>query len=86
MNKEVESNLEQVNQGLEMNFEQAIEELEVIAQALESGKLSLDDSIRKFEDGMKLSKKCTDYLENAEKRINILIENKGEVVEENFEK
>ena len=86
MNKEVESNLEQVNQGLEMNFEQAIEELEVIAQALESGKLSLDDSIRKFEDGMKLSKKCTDYLENAEKRINILIENKGEVVEEKFEK
>ena len=86
MNKEVESNLEQVNQGLEMNFEQAIEELEVIAQALESGKLSLDDSIRKFEDGMKLSKKCTDYLENAEKRINILIANKGEVVEENFEK
>lgn len=86
MNKEVESNLEQVNQGLEMNFEQAIEELEVIAQVLESGKLSLDDSIRKFEDGMKLSKKCTDYLENAEKRINILIENKGEVVEENFEK
>ena len=69
----------------ELNFEQAIEELEGIAQELESGKLNLDDSIKKFEDGMKLSKKCTEYLENAEKRITVLIENKGELSEEKFE-
>ena len=69
----------------ELNFEQAIEELEGIAQELESGKLNLDDSIKKFEDGMKLSKKCTEYLENAEKRITVLIENKGELAEEKFE-
>lgn len=68
-----------------LNFEQAIEELEGIAQELESGKLNLDDSIKKFEDGMKLSKKCTEYLENAEKKITVLIENKGEFSEENFE-
>jgi len=69
----------------ELNFEQAIEELEVIAQELESGKLNLDDSIKKFEDGMKLSKKCTEYLESAEKRINILINKDGEISEESFE-
>ena len=34
---------------------------------------------------MKLSKKCTEYLENAEKRITVLIENKGELSEEKFE-
>lgn len=68
----------------EINFEQAIEELEVIAHELESGKLNLDDSIKKFEDGMKLSKKCSEYLENAEKRITILIEKNGELSEENF--
>ena len=67
-----------------LNFEQSIEKLEKIAEELESGELSLDDSIKKFEDGMKLSKKCTEYLENAEKRINILIEKDGEVSEESF--
>lgn len=69
----------------EINFEQAIEELEVIAQELESGKLNLDDSIKKFEDGMKLSKKCSEYLENAEKRITVLIEKNGEISEEKFD-
>ena len=68
----------------EITFEQAIEEVEVIAHELESGKLNLDDSIKKFEDGMKLSKKCSEYLENAEKRITILIEKNGELSEENF--
>lgn len=73
-----------INMDKELNFEQAIEELEVIAQELESGKLNLDDSIKKFEDGMKLSKKCSEYLENAEKKITVLIEKDGEIAEENF--
>lgn len=73
-----------VDMDKEINFEQAIEELEVIAHELENGKLNLDDSIKKFEDGMKLSKKCSEYLENAEKRITILIEKNGELSEENF--
>ena len=68
----------------DLNFEQSIEELEKIAKELESGELSLDASIKKFEDGMELSKKCTEYLENAEKRINILIEKDGELSEESF--
>lgn len=69
----------------ELNFEQAIEELEKIAGELESGKLNLDDSIKKFETGMQLSKKCTEYLENAEKRITVLINKNGEISEEIFE-
>jgi len=68
----------------ELNFEQAIENLEVIAQELESGKLNLDDSIKKFEEGMILSKKCTEYLESAEQRINVLINKDGEISEESF--
>lgn len=68
----------------DLNFEQAIEELENIAKELESGELNLNDSIKKFEDGMKLSKKCTEYLEEAEKRINILIEKDGQLSEESF--
>ena len=69
----------------DFNFEDAIAELEKIAQELENGKLNLDEAIKKFEVGMELSKKCTDYLENAEKKINVLVYKNGELVEENFE-
>ncbi len=68
----------------EIKFEEAIQKLEDIAKELESGKLSLDDSVSKFEEGMELSKTCTKILNNAEKRINILIDEDGEVKEENF--
>lgn len=69
----------------DFNFEEAVAELEKIAQELENGKLNLDEAIRKFEDGMKLSKECTDYLEKAEKKINVLVEKNGEFIEEKFE-
>jgi len=68
------------------NFEEMIKELEQIAKDLESGNLSLDDSVKKFEQGMEISKGCSKILEEAEKRISILIKNSdGEIKEENFE-
>lgn len=69
----------------DFNFEEAVAELEKIAQELENGKLNLDEAIKKFEDGMELSKKCTDYLEKAEKKINVLVDKNGELIEEKFE-
>lgn len=69
----------------DFNFEDAVAELEKTAQELENGNLSLDEAIKKFEAGMKLSKKCIDYLESAEKKINILVEKNGVIAEENFE-
>lgn len=68
----------------EVKFEEAIKKLEEIAKELESGELSLDDSVGKFEEGMKLSKTCTKILNDAEKKINLLIDNDGEISEENF--
>jgi len=68
----------------EIKFEEAIKRLEEIAKELESGELGLDESVNKFEEGMKLSKTCTKMLGEAEKRINILINNDGEIKEENF--
>ena len=50
----------------DLNFEQAMSKLEKIATELEKGELSLDESVSKFEEGMKLSKQCSDLLENAE--------------------
>ncbi len=69
----------------EMNFEEAIQELETITRELEKGDLSLDESVKKFEKGMEVSKKCNEILENAEKRITILLKQENEEYkEENF--
>jgi len=67
------------------NFEEMISNLEQIAKDLESGNLSLDDSVKKFEEGMQISKECSKILENAEKKISILVKNSdGDITEENF--
>lgn len=68
----------------DLDFETSIKELEKIANELENGNLNLEDSIKKFEDGMELSNKCSKFLENAEKRITILINDKENIKEENF--
>ena len=67
-----------------MNFETAIKSLEQIVQELEKGDLNLDESVKKFEQGMELSKKCTKILNDAEKKITILINDGDETREENF--
>lgn len=67
-------------------FEDNLKELEEVATKLETGNLGLDEAIEEFEKGMKLSKECTKKLDEAEKRINILVENEnGDVIEEKFE-
>ena len=66
------------------NFEESMKKLEEIANELEKGNLSLDESVNKFEEGMKLSKKCSDFLNSAEKKITMLISDGDEIKEENF--
>ncbi len=67
-----------------MKFEEAMQNLEKIALELEKGDLDLDTSMEKFEQGMKLSKECNKILEEAEKKITILIKNGDELEEEDF--
>ena len=68
------------------NFEEMIENLEQIAKDLESGDLSLDESVKKFEEGMEISKECSKILEDAEKKITILTkDSEGNIKEENFD-
>ena len=69
----------------ENSFEEKIESLENIVSKLEKGDLNLDDSMAKFEEGMKLSKECSKILEDAEKKITILLEQDGKMEEEDFE-
>ena len=70
----------------ELSFEEAMENLEKVVSDLEAGKLSLDESVKRFEEGMKLSKHCNEILEKAEKQINVLVEKEnGEMIEEPFD-
>ena len=67
------------------SFEDNMKKLEEIAVELERGNLDLDTSVSKFEEGMKLSKECSEMLEKAEKKITMLIKGEnGELAEENF--
>ena len=66
-------------------FEEMMQELEQISQDLEKGDLSLDESMKKFEEGITLSKKCSEILETAEKKIKILIQDEDKLKEEDFD-
>ena len=68
-----------------MNFEESMKKLETIVTELENGNLNLDESVKKFEEGMKIAKQCNNILEETEKKITILLENVGELKEENFQ-
>ena len=68
----------------EENFEDLIVKLEEITDKLENDKLSLDESVKLFEEGMKISKECNEKLEDAEKRITVLLKVNDEIKEENF--
>lgn len=65
-------------------FEKNLEELENIANELERGNLSLEKAIVTFEKGIKLSKECSEKLDKAEKKINILVQTENGLTEENF--
>lgn len=66
------------------SFETNMENLEKIVAELEKGELNLDESISKFEEGIKISKQCNKILEEAEKKITILLEKDGKIEEKNF--
>ena len=66
------------------SFEEEMAKLETIVTELEKGDLSLDDSVKKFEEGINISKECNKMLETAEKKITILLEKDGEIEEESF--
>lgn len=58
----------------EFNFEELMIKLEEITNKLEKDNLDLDKSVELFEEGMKLSKLANEKLENAEKRITVLLD------------
>ena len=66
-----------------VKFEQAVAELEEVVGKLEKGELTLDESIEFFQKGVELSKYCSKRLDEAERKITLLIEKEnGEISEE----
>lgn len=67
------------------SFETLMSELEQIVEKLETGELSLEDSVSLFEKGVGLTKKCAKILEDAQQKVTVLVQKQtGEVSEESF--
>ncbi len=70
----------------DVSFEKALEKLEKIVEALESGDITLEDALLRYEEGIKLSRLCQEKLATAEKKIEILTRTaKGELKREPFD-
>lgn len=62
-----------VSNAKQQTFESSLSSLEKIVRKLEQGDLSLEESLKLFEDGVKLSRECQERLNQAERRIEILL-------------
>ncbi|MFH1239220.1 MAG: exodeoxyribonuclease VII small subunit [bacterium] len=70
----------------DLRFEDALEQLEKIVTQLEEGDVSLDNSLKMFEEGIEMSRICAKKLEEAERKIEILTKTKdGKMVKKPFE-
>jgi exodeoxyribonuclease VII small subunit len=70
-----------------MAFEKKLNRLEEIVHAMEEGDLSLDESLKLFEEGVKLSRQCHDQLDKAEQKVKMLltIDEEGNAETEDFQ-
>ena len=66
-------------------FEQSLEKLEQLVERMEAGDLTLEDSLKTFEEGIRLTRECQQALETAEQKVRLLIEENGQVAEVDFE-
>ncbi len=72
---------------MKVEFEQKLKELEKIVETLSSGELSLQESLKSFEKGVKLSRECSKELNQSEKKVQkLIVDAKGEIKTTDFEK
>jgi exodeoxyribonuclease VII small subunit len=69
----------------QQTFEEAMKRLETIVQELENGDLPLEQAMKKFEEGIQLSKFCSGKLDETERKITVLLQDQdGRTVEKPF--
>ena len=66
------------------DFEKSLEELETLVTDMEEGSLSLEDSLKAFEKGIKLTRECQTSLASAEQKVQLLLEENGEPTTQPF--
>ena len=67
------------------NLEKSLSDLEGIVEELESGDLPLDKAMKKFEEGIKLTRGCQAALKDAEQKVQVLLQEAGQDVLEDFD-
>jgi exodeoxyribonuclease VII small subunit len=68
-----------------VSFEQSLADLETLVTKMETGDLSLDESLAAFESGVKLTRDCQTMLDEAEQKVQILTEKDGELISAPFD-
>ena len=70
--------------GKKIDFEASLDQLEQLVDQMEEGELTLEDSLKAFEQGVKLTRECQQALKAAEQKVQLLMEKNGELVTEPF--
>jgi exodeoxyribonuclease VII small subunit len=65
-------------------FEDALEKLEEIVKRMEAGEMTLEESLKAFEEGIKLARFCAKKLDEADRRVELLLRQEGELVTKPF--
>ena len=68
-----------------MDFEQQLASLEGLVESLESGELSLEESLKSFEQGIKVARDCQAALKSAEQKVEVLMRQGDSLVIEDFD-
>lgn len=68
-----------------VDFEQQLASLEGLVNSLESGELSLEESLKSFEQGIKVARECQAALKSAEQKVEVLMRQGDELVSQPFE-
>ena len=63
--------------GRKKNFEDSMARLEEIARELEAGEISLDESLKLFDEGVKLARFCQEKLDQAQEKVDLLLKEEG---------
>ncbi len=67
-----------------VDFEQSLQQLEALVTEMEKGDLSLEQSLKAFENGIQLTRECQTRLSEAEQKVEILLEQQGQFVSQPF--
>ena len=70
--------------GKKIDFEASLDRLEQLVDQMEDGELTLEESLKAFEQGVKLTRECQQALKDAEQKVQLLMEQNGELVTEPF--